>query len=309
MLRAVASDFAAVADVTTLLTMDFPALAGCRCERTTIPDSRSRLERLIAEHDAVLPIAPESGGLLASLAECVVTRNRILLGCSPDAVRLTADKLALAKHWSSQGVTTPATRLASEANVEFPSVLKPRDGAGSQATRLLSNPNDWRRSVDNAVAECPDAEFVVQPYHPGRACSQAFLMGSRQIIPLRPARQRLSEDGSFRYLGGTLPLDAESAERALRIAEGAVAGIGGLAGFVGVDLVLGDDGRDVAIEINPRVTTSYVGLRALCRGNLAEAWLRLASGADDVELKWDAGRVRFDAEGAVEVLRKHPGCF
>ena len=55
----------------------------------------------------------------------------------------------------------------------------------------------------------------------------------------------------------------------------------GLLGYVGVDLVLGDaaDGsRDYAIEINPRLTTSYVGLRALADFNIAEAMLRAANG-------------------------------
>ena len=50
----------------------------------------------------------------------------------------------------------------------------------------------------------------------------------------------------------------------------------GLSGYVGVDVVLGNDGRDWAIEINPRLTTSYVGLRALAGFNLAEAMLAVA---------------------------------
>jgi hypothetical protein len=52
-----------------------------------------------------------------------------------------------------------------------------------------------------------------------------------------------------------------------------------------VDLVLGDaaDGsRDFAIEINPRLTTSYLGLRALARGSLAAALLRAVRGDEQV---------------------------
>ena len=39
-----------------------------------------------------------------------------------------------------------------------------------------------------------------------------------------------------------------------------------------------DGSRDYAIEINPRLTTSYVGLRALAEFNIAEAMLRAATG-------------------------------
>ena len=50
---------------------------------------------------------------------------------------------------------------------------------------------------------------------------------------------------------------------------------------MGVDLVLGRDptgAEDFVIEVNPRLTTSYVGLRAAAKTNLAEAMLRVAEG-------------------------------
>jgi len=80
-----------------------------------------------------------------------------------------------------------------------------------------------------------------------------------------------------------------------------------LRGFVGVDLVLGmaaNGSDDVVIEINPRVTTSYVGLRRLCEGNLAGVWLDLLRGRDTAPLSWRPGRVRFTAEGNVFLLPK-----
>ena len=65
------------------------------------------------------------------------------------------------------------------------------------------------------------------------------------------------------------------ATRACTLAEQALRTVPGLRGFVGVDLVLQnsvDDqagSQDVVIELNPRMTMSYIGLRALCRQNLA----------------------------------------
>jgi predicted ATP-grasp superfamily ATP-dependent carboligase len=77
-----------------------------------------------------------------------------------------------------------------------------------------------------------------------------------------------------------------------------------LAGYVGVDVVLGDteDGsQDQAIEINPRLTTSYIGLRRLARDNLAEALLALMAGQHVPSPRWHAGSVRFWPDGMVEV--------
>jgi predicted ATP-grasp superfamily ATP-dependent carboligase len=55
----------------------------------------------------------------------------------------------------------------------------------------------------------------------------------------------------------------------------------------------------VVIEINPRLTTSYVGLRRLARFNLAEALLRLLVGDEPPADVWAVGPVYFDSSGEV----------
>ena len=104
----------------------------------------------------------------------------------------------------------------------------------------------------------------------------------------------LSADGRFRYEGGQLPLPSPWKVRAVHLGFRAIAGISGLQGYVGVDVVLGEDGRDFAIEINPRLTSSYLGLRQLARDNLAAVWLRMAQGEFVEELSWNAGPVAFN---------------
>jgi predicted ATP-grasp superfamily ATP-dependent carboligase len=77
----------------------------------------------------------------------------------------------------------------------------------------------------------------------------------------------------------------------------------GLRGFVGVDVVVGDDpdgGGDAVIEINPRLTTSYAGLRQVARFNLAAALLAVAEGGDPPAFEWRPGPVRWRADGQIE---------
>jgi predicted ATP-grasp superfamily ATP-dependent carboligase len=72
-------------------------------------------------------------------------------------------------------------------------------------------------------------------------------------------------------------------------------------GYIGVDLVLGDDpggSGDAVIEINPRLTTSYIGLRAAAKCNLAEAMWAIAEGRA-AEVSFGDARVEFDSDGTV----------
>ena len=131
--------------------------------------------------------------------------------------------------------------------------------------------------------------------------SVVVLCGPGQLVPLAPCRQLLSGDGRFAYLGGELPLDADLAERATRLATQTICTLEHPLGYVGVDLVLGSDSSgagDTVIEINPRLTNSYVGLRALLDGNLAAAMMAVAAGRQ-VELCWRSGPIQFEASGAV----------
>jgi predicted ATP-grasp superfamily ATP-dependent carboligase len=153
-------------------------------------------------------------------------------------------------------------------------MVKPRFGAGSQGIRIVNAPGQQSR---------PGEDEIIQPLMPGYAASVAFLIGPSQSVSLPTCAQYL--DDQFHYLGGSTPLPAELATRAIAIARSAIASIPGLCGYISVDVVLGE--RAWAIEINPRLTTSYLGLRQLCAGNLADALLRVVRG-DEVALSWKA---------------------
>jgi predicted ATP-grasp superfamily ATP-dependent carboligase len=100
------------------------------------------------------------------------------------------------------------------------------------------------------------------------------------------------------------------AERTVRLGEAAIAWLPNPCGYIGIDLILGDaaDGsNDYVIEINPRLTTSYIGLRALAQDNLAQAMVRIAMGAWSEALQWRSGYVDFSPDGAVTALAEARG--
>ena len=242
-------------------------------------------------------IAPETDGVLLQLAAEVQRVGGRLLGPSLAAITLTSDKYSLFQHWRKHGVPTPETALSPERPNCWPCVVKRRDGAGSEGMKLV---------LSAAKYDTLPGPWIAQQYCPGIPVSMAFLIGPRETVALPPTFQLISSDGQFRYGGGLLPIAPLLASRCERLARQAIADVPGLLGYIGVDMILGDaeDGSgDVALEINPRLTTSYVGLRAYLRGSIAAMMLEIANGITSQTQLSQRGRLSFNSAGKTE---KHP---
>jgi hypothetical protein len=287
---AITADFAAVPGVEVL---SFP-------DGLPEPDLLPTFRDLATRADWSFVIAPETGGELERLAREVIAVGGRLLGPTPDAIALTADKLRLAEHWGRCGVRTPRTASVTRGHTpDGRRIVKPRDGAGSEFTFLVTTPPEF----DSALAQAC-GRMIVQEFVEGLSASVAFLIGANATLPLTPASQTLSSDGRFQYEGGELPLPPALADRAVRSASEAIRSVSGLFGYVGVDLILGaeaDGTEDYAIEINPRLTTSYVGLRAAAETNLAGLLLSVVEGRPHPECIWRPTLVRWKPDGQILV--------
>jgi predicted ATP-grasp superfamily ATP-dependent carboligase len=212
-------------------------------------------------------------GILAGLSRGLGQAGARLLGSSVEAVDLAADKAALADHLSALGVDTPPCsifnpREGPPPGATYPAVVKPIDGAGTIDTFYVDRPD----RLQDAARNMPRA--IWQPFVAGTPMSANFLVDSRgRAWPLATGRQHvILAEGRFIYRGGRLPVPILADDRPIRHA---VESVPGLRGFVGVDFVRDDRGRATVLEINPRPTTSIVGLlHVLPPGRLASAWLR-----------------------------------
>lgn len=308
MLAAVARDLARLSDVTlsTILApeVEFAQDLAIAVERVSRPDDwPAAFDAACRASDATLVIAPETGGLLASLVRRVEALGRTAWNCRPAAIDLCTDKLVLAKRLEQAGVVTvPTCRANWNAPPEaFPVVVKPRDGAGSQLTRRIDDLDDWKALAAD-YASAPELQPIVQPFVPGRALSLGAVFAieaSRPPILLTVAEQHLSNDGRFTYEGGLLPADLPQkvnlrcAEMIRQIAEI----VSGLRGYVGFDLLLPDATPHelVLAEINPRLTTSFVGYARLSPVPLASLWLS----PEGIPVTWPAQKIAFTAAGDV----------
>ena len=305
MVQAVAADAAgaeAIQHWAVLRDLRLPHLAAAGAEVIEVA-SRSEhdaaLEDLASQADGVLVVAPEIDGVLLRTVSRLESIGAKLVSPSSRFVAVAGDKELTANALSSAGVPTPpAIRIepdeALPPSFKYPAVLKPLDGAGSQDTHVIAHAFDrppayaWPRRLER--------------YIPGVAVSVAAIgVAGGEAIALPPCRQRLSVDGKLSYLGGSTPLAGGLAERAASLAMQAIAALPPLVGWAGVDLVLGDDpdgSLDVVIEVNPRLTTSYVGLRRVVRGGLVAAMVAAARG-ERPRLEIDPRPLAFDSDGAV----------
>jgi predicted ATP-grasp superfamily ATP-dependent carboligase len=278
------------------------ALSGCEIVDVLSRSShRDEFERLAAEADATILIAPEFDGILPKAAHAVVASGGRLLSPSPEFICIAGDKQRTCDTLAAAGVPVPSGILMPgdeplPADFTYPAVLKPADGAGSQDNYMVSGPHDsppayaWPRRLER--------------YAPGLAASVAVLCGPSGSVPLAPCKQRISDDGRLRYLGGELPLTPGLANRAAELAKRAVAALPRTVGYVGVDLVLGGDSHgaaDYVIEVNPRLTTSYVGLRAAAESNLAKAMMLVAAG-NVWQVAFSGRPIAFDPSGNVSFM-------
>jgi predicted ATP-grasp superfamily ATP-dependent carboligase len=271
-------------------------------------DVEKLFRRLAREAEFTLVIAPEFDDLLATRCEWALEEGSRLLGPTPEAVRLCADKLHLARHLRGHGVPTPPTRLFDPNRVPptFPVVCKLRHGAGTQAVFVVDREADLHDAVARVRQEGFHDDLIVQPYLAGLHASVSLFVGPRQRLGLPPAEQFILQDSPqpptrLHYRGGQLPIrDRDCRLRAGPLAERVIDVVPGLGGLFGVDIVLGDDpATDVIIEINPRLTTSYVGLRRLTNVNLMQVLLDLVRERPVEMPRWHPGPVRFDPDGTI----------
>ena len=120
--------------------------------------------------------------------------------------------------------------------------------------------------------------YVLQPYTPGEALSLSVLACDGRALLLSVNRQRIAvHEGSFLYQGSVVNALPDTGGRFQRLAQSIVAAIPGLWGYFGVDLILSDSGP-VVVDVNPRLTTSYAGLRPALGINPAGMVLSALSG-------------------------------
>lgn len=292
MFNAVVSDFAAIPglNIVTIVADRLRSRVAAACSQENVAirwtrNSGGAWPEYFAEAltlcDGALIIAPETDGILTRLTRLAEESGKVVLGSSSSATELAGNKYKLLKLLAAQGLSVPRTGLITRTarpwaapvfrRLALPLVVKPAAGAGCQGVFLLERAEQLTAAGAWRTARPP---MLVQEYIAGEAVSVSCLVTGGQALPVSVNQQLLRVNGQFHFAGITTPYSHPQAEAAKAVAKRACETVSGLAGFVGVDLVLGAAGP-VIIEINPRITAAYIALREVLAGNLAHSLYQL----------------------------------
>jgi predicted ATP-grasp superfamily ATP-dependent carboligase len=252
------------------------------------PDFEGEIRRLAPGCDVGLVIAPDR--LLFRYTQILegLTHN---VGCGSMNAAVCANKQRTAAILSRNGVAVPAD--AGEGK----RIVKPVTGCGAQGVRLTD--------------EEPGAGEFAQAYVEGETLSVS-LVGSRVTgnvceyysgnppLLLAVNRQEIAveDDGRVRYLGGETPVHPDREEEIVEVAIRTM-NILGCQGYAGIDIIAGD--RIYVVDVNPRPTTSLVGIASVMEEEIADILVKASHGEAPAEVHL-SGRVRFDKDGRISRL-------
>ncbi|MFN5289017.1 MAG: ATP-grasp domain-containing protein [Planctomycetia bacterium] len=312
MILALAEDFGRISGVKTCLFINTAHLAkvnppqGCELIPVQGEFKPDMFQKKLCETDKIVVVAPECESILHERIKQAQNADAKVLNASLHSVALTSNKLQTAEILKKAGVLTPPTfSLADEKGfleLPFPRVIKPIDGAGAANTFKIKDEKSWKHVSSYGCLQNKEA-FLVQPWIEGQPASICFFSHAGITLPITSGFQIISGEETIQYQGGKMPLSEHLHDRANRLAGPALKNFPGLEYWVGVDLILGhnENGEeDYVLEINPRLTTSYLGARkGLPNNNLAKLWLNM----EEKGIFWPIERtISFDKKGSSLIL-------
>ena len=181
-------------------------------------------------------------------------------------------------------------------------IIKPLIGVDCENIIIIEEIDDLSYDLEQIFPQ--GSRIIVQEYIEGIDISVSLISDGKKAIPISLNKQfvELKDDKGI-YLGGKIPFENKYGEEAFEIATNAVELIDGLKGFVGVDLLINADEKDVysvyLLEINSRFTTPYVGLKQIVNFNIGKSIIEILDGEKDIsdlDISLD-GEVEFKKSG------------
>ena len=181
-------------------------------------------------------------------------------------------------------------------------IIKPLMGVDCEDIVVIEDIDELTLDLDKVFV--PGSRVIVQEFIEGTDVSVSLISDGTKAIPISLNEQFVElKNDKGTYLGGKIPFESKYKDETFEIAKKAVEAIDGLKGFVGVDLIINADEKDVysvyLLEINSRFTTPYVGLKEIANFNIGKTIIELIDGEiaiEDIDVSLDGG-VEFKKSG------------
>ncbi len=240
-------------------------------------------KEVLSQVDLVWLIAPEADDTLLDLSKICYQADVIFLGCRFDATRIGTNKLLTYNALKMAKIDTvpviPAEDFIADTGFEKSSglqplinhrwVAKPKDGAGCEGIKIFDSAPTlihWLKPHHQ------QHHYLVQPYQAGLAASFSMVCKNTQAYLLSCNQQHIElAFSTFKLKGITVNGVEHYWSRFESIAQRIAKMLPDAAGYIGVDVIIDTQNDKIyVIEINPRLSTSYVGLREAIGHNPAK---------------------------------------
>ena len=224
---------------------------------------------IIPRIDLVWVIAPEINSELERFHSA--SQKKLWIGSDLQAIRLASNKLETKKYLKSLNINTPdeVTFESLRKKNYTKAVYKPIDGAGTTDTYKIENKKNIISTL-NKKRSC----FFLEEWIEGTPYSVSLNCRLSDFDVLSISKQHITSNhlGKLFY-EGVEPVESKMfkklRESILPILHLIVSNISGLRGFIGIDFILTENSQLSIIEINPRLTCSYIGLSKYNKDNTA----------------------------------------
>lgn len=250
-------------------------------------DFGEEIQRLAPLCQDGLVIAPDA--LLGRYTK-ILEDNTRNCGCNSFSIAVCANKRRCAAILSAHGIDVPAEVSSGKR------VIKEIKGCGTIGMRFL----DEEPGPGEFGLEYIDGEHLSVSLIGSRVVGESCLYYSgEKALFLAMNRQNISfePDGTIRYGGGETPVTHPRQDIIIATARKALEVLG-CQGYIGIDFVVSAD-RIVIVDVNPRPTTSIIGITACMEEEIGELILGASYGKILPAIHLN-GHARFTADGKVE---------
>ena len=224
---------------------------------------------IIPKIDLVWVIAQESDGELERFH--IASQKKLWIGSGLQTIRLASNKRETKKYLKSLGINTPdeISFKSLRKNNYTKAVYKPIDGAGTTDTYIIEHEKNIINTL-NKKHSC----FLLEEWVEGPSYSVSLNCRISGFDILSISKQHITSNhlGKLFY-AGVEPVNSKMfkklRENILPILHLIVSNITDLRGFIGIDFILKENSQISIIEINPRLTCSYIGLSKYNKDNTA----------------------------------------
>jgi predicted ATP-grasp superfamily ATP-dependent carboligase len=240
---------------------------------------------VLSQVDMVWLIAPESEGTLLELSEQCYEAEKlengpVFLGSGFDAMLAGTSKTLCFEALLAANIHTIPVHAGEDlmqpsyydalCKLNIPKwVAKPEDGAGCDGIRIFDSLEDLKAWI---AQDERYLDYLAQPYQAGESASFSMLCRNGKAWLLSCNQQHIVNDGSqFKLNGVTINGMSVYWQKFETIARKVARMLPDALGYIGVDLIVDTVNNKIyVLEINPRLTTSYVALHDALNYNPAK---------------------------------------